>query len=30
MVYPQISNGWMAILSNLKTLLETDSVMAVS
>ncbi|MBQ73729.1 MAG: ATPase [Gammaproteobacteria bacterium] len=29
-VYPQISNGWMAILSNLKTLLETDSVMAVS
>lgn len=29
-VFPQISEGWIAILSNLKTLLETDSVMAVS
>ncbi len=29
-VYPQISQGWIAILSNLKTLLETDSVMAIS
>ena len=29
-VFPQISEGWIAILSNLKTLLETDSVMTVS
>ena len=29
-VFPEISNGWIAILSNLKTLLETDSVMAIS
>ena len=29
-VYPQISEGWIAILCNLKTLLETDSVMAIS
>lgn len=29
-VFPQISEGWIAILSNLKTLMETDSVMAVS
>lgn len=29
-VFPQISEGWIAILSNFKTLLETDSVMAVS
>jgi len=30
MVLPEISGGWIAILSNLKTLLETDEVMAVS
>ena len=29
-VYPQISEGWIAILCNLKTLLETESVMAIS
>ncbi len=29
-VLPAISNGWPAILSNLKTLLETNEVMAVS
>ena len=29
-VYPQISEGWIVILSNLKTLLETGAVMAVS
>ena len=29
-VLPQISEGWIAILSNLKTLLETGDVMAVS
>ena len=29
-VLPQISQGWIAILSNLKTLLETGDVMAVS
>lgn len=29
-VFPQISQGWIAILCNLKTLLETDSVMAIS
>lgn len=29
-VFPQISEGWIAILSNLKTLLETGDVMAVS
>jgi uncharacterized protein YndB with AHSA1/START domain len=29
-VFPQISEGWIAILSNLKTLLETGSVMAIS
>lgn len=29
-VYPAISAGWIAILCNLKTLLETGDVMAVS
>ncbi len=29
-VLPSISEGWSAILSNLKTLLETGNVMAVS
>jgi uncharacterized protein YndB with AHSA1/START domain len=29
-VYPEIQKGWIAILSNLKTLLETDSVMSTS
>ena len=29
-VLPAISEGWPAILSNLKTLLETNDVMAVS
>ncbi len=29
-VYPQITSGWIAILSNLKTLLETGKAMAVS
>lgn len=29
-VLPNISQGWIAILSNLKTLLETGEVMAVS
>jgi uncharacterized protein YndB with AHSA1/START domain len=29
-VFPEISQGWIAILCNLKTLLETDSVMAIS
>lgn len=29
-VFPEITKGWIAILSNLKTLLETDSVMAIS
>ena len=29
-VLPQISQGWIAILSNLKTLLETGKTMAVS
>ena len=29
-VLPNISEGWIAILSNLKTLLETGDVMAVS
>lgn len=29
-VLPQISEGWIAILSNLKTMLETGEVMAVS
>lgn len=29
-VLPSISEGWPAILSNLKTLLETNDVMAVS
>ena len=29
-VHPEISKGWIAILSNLKTLLETGDVMAVS
>jgi uncharacterized protein YndB with AHSA1/START domain len=29
-VFPEISKGWIAILCNLKTLLETDSVMAIS
>ena len=29
-VFPQISQGWIAILCNLKTLLETDAVMAIS
>lgn len=29
-VLPEISKGWIAILSNLKTLLETGGVMAVS
>lgn len=29
-VLPQISEGWIAILSNLKTLLETGQAMAVS
>ena len=29
-VFPQISEGWIAILSNLKTLLETGDLMAVS
>lgn len=29
-VLPRISEGWIAILSNLKTLLETDTVMSVS
>lgn len=29
-VYPQITEGWIAILSDLKTLLETGELMAVS
>lgn len=29
-VFPQINEGWIMILSNLKTLLETDTVMAIS
>tara|TARA_R110002072_G_scaffold104099_3_gene228436 strand:- start:8694 stop:9128 length:435 start_codon:yes stop_codon:yes gene_type:complete len=29
-VYPQITEGWIAILCNLKTLLETNKVMAIS
>lgn len=29
-VLPRIADGWIAILSNLKTLLETGGVMAVS
>ena len=29
-VLPQISEGWIAILCNMKTLLETDTVMAIS
>jgi len=29
-VYPQINEGWIAILCNLKTLIETDSVMSIS
>ncbi len=29
-VLPQITEGWIAIISNLKTLLETGEVMAVS
>jgi uncharacterized protein YndB with AHSA1/START domain len=29
-VYSQINEGWIAILCNMKTLLETDSVMAIS
>ena len=29
-VYPEISEGWIMILSNLKTLLETNTVMAIS
>jgi uncharacterized protein YndB with AHSA1/START domain len=29
-VLPNISKGWIAILSNLKTLLETGDIMAVS
>ena len=29
-VYPQVREGWIAILCNLKTLLETGEVMAVS
>jgi len=29
-VYPRISEGWIAILGNLKTMLETDTVMSVS
>jgi uncharacterized protein YndB with AHSA1/START domain len=29
-VLPQITEGWIAILSNMKTLLETGTVMAVS
>ena len=29
-VLPEISKGWIAILSNLRTLLETGDVMAVS
>lgn len=29
-VLPQVSEGWIAILSNLKTLIETGEVMAVS
>lgn len=29
-VLPEISQGWIAILSNLKTLLETQEVMAIS
>jgi uncharacterized protein YndB with AHSA1/START domain len=29
-VYPQINEGWIAIICNMKTLLETDSVMAIS
>ena len=29
-VLPAISEGWIAILSNMKTLLETDTVMAIS
>ncbi len=29
-VFPQIEEGWIAILSNLKTLLETNQVMAIS
>ena len=29
-LYPNISTGWIAILSNLKTLLETGRAMAVS
>jgi uncharacterized protein YndB with AHSA1/START domain len=29
-VFPIISQGWIAILCNLKTLIETDSVMAIS
>ena len=29
-VYQQINEGWIAILCNMKTLLETDSVMAIS
>ncbi len=29
-VLPNVSEGWIAILSNLKTLIETDEVMAVS
>ncbi len=29
-VYPSIREGWIMILSNMKTLLETDTVMAIS
>lgn len=29
-VFAQIDEGWIAILSNLKTLLETEQVMAIS
>ena len=29
-VFPNIQSGWIAIISNLKTLLETESVMAIS
>ncbi len=29
-VYPQVNEGWIAILCNLKTLIETEQVMAIS